>query len=264
VTVGGNGAPVITVAAPMSLWPPNHKYETITISQCVVSAQDGCGSSIPVSNVGIIKMTSDEPDDAPGGGDGNTINDIVIASDCKSVQLRSERQGSGNGRVYTIHLSVNDGNGNTSTATYLVTVPKSQNGNPAVDDGPAYTVNGSCGSASAKISDASSIESSYEVALPESYALGQNYPNPFNPSTTVSFALPEAGSVTLKVYSETGQLVATLAEAEMNVGRYAISWDGRNQTGATVASGVYFYRLVARKASGEAAFTETKRMVFVQ
>ncbi|MGH7596736.1 MAG: FlgD immunoglobulin-like domain containing protein [bacterium] len=264
VTVGGNGAPVITVVAPMSIWSPNHKYETITISQCVVSVQDGCGGSIPASSVVITKATSDEPDDAPGGGDGNTVNDIVIAGDCKSAQLRSERQGSGNGRVYTIHLSVKDGNGNIGTATCLVTVPKSQNGNPAIDDGPAYTVNGSCGSSSAKIAGASSIESSYEVALPESYALEQNYPNPFNPATTISFALPEAGRVTLKVYSETGQLVRALVDGEMNVGRYEISWDGRNQYGHAVAAGVYFYQLVVKRQSGETAFIQTRRMAFVK
>jgi len=264
VTVGSNDAPVITVAAPTSLWPPNHKYETITVYQCVVSVEDGCGSSIPVSNVIVTKVTSDEPEDANGGGDGNTVNDIVIASDCKSVQLRSERQGSGNGRVYTIHLSVDDGNGNVGTATCLVTVPKSQNGNPAIDDGPAYTVIGDCSSSLAKIADASSIESSNEVVLPESYALEQNYPNPFNPSTTIKFALPEAGSVTLKVYSETGQLVRALAEGEMNMGRHAINWDGRNQLGAPAASGIYLYRLVVQGSNGEVIFTKTKRMTLVK
>ena len=60
----------------------------------------------------ITSVSSDEPDNA--GGDGNTINDIVIAGDCKSVQLRKERMGSGNGRVYTITLTVTDSGGNTS------------------------------------------------------------------------------------------------------------------------------------------------------
>ena len=87
-------------------------------------------------------MTSDEANNS--GGDGNTTNDIVIAPDCKSVQLRSERSGNGNGRVYTITFKVTDASGNVATATAKVTVPHSQNGSAAVDDGPNYTVLSGC------------------------------------------------------------------------------------------------------------------------
>jgi len=198
-------SPVITTVAPMSLWPPNHKYQTITAAERVVSVS-GCADLL-VDDVVITQVTSDEPEDVLGGGDGNTVNDIVIDSGCKSVQLRRERQGSGNGRVYTIHLSVDAGDGNTGAATCLVTVPKSQNGNPAVDDGPAYTETGSYESVSKIIGFE---EASTEATLPEGYALSQNYPNPFNPSTTIKFAMPEAGRVTLRIYSLTGQLVREL------------------------------------------------------
>ena len=254
ITVGDNQPPIITVAAPRNLWPPNHQYVTIAMSQCVVSVQDGCRGSIPASNVGITKVTSDEPKDVNGGGDGNTVNDIVIASDCKSVQLRSERQGSGNGRVYTIHLSVQDGNGNTGTATCLVTVPKSQNGNPAIDDGPAYTVNGTCGGASAKISEGSSVESSYEVALPESYALQQNYPNPFNPETEIRFQLPEAGHVMVKIFDVLGSEVRTLVNEKRAAGYHLVRWDGKDEAGNFVASGVYLYQFRA------GSFSQVRKM----
>ena len=69
---------------------------------------------------------------------------IVIAADCKSVQLRAERDGNGNGRVYTITLQVTDASGNVSTATAKVTVPHSETGAAAVDDGPQYTVLSNC------------------------------------------------------------------------------------------------------------------------
>jgi hypothetical protein len=92
--------------------------------------------------VKIAKVTSDEANDS--SGDGNTTNDILIAPDCKSVQLRSERMGNGNGRVYTITFKVTDASGNVSTATAKVTVPHSQNGSAAVDDGPHYTVLSGC------------------------------------------------------------------------------------------------------------------------
>ena len=87
-------------------------------------------------------MTSDEPENA--AGDGNTTEDIVIAADCKSVKLRSERRGNGNGRVYTITFEVTDSSGNVGTATATVTVPRSQDGAAAVDDGPQHTVLGGC------------------------------------------------------------------------------------------------------------------------
>jgi hypothetical protein len=73
-----------------------------------------------------------------------SINDILIATDCKSVQLRSERMGNGNGRVYTITFKVTDSSGNVSTATAKVTVPHSQNGAGAVDDGAQNTILSGC------------------------------------------------------------------------------------------------------------------------
>jgi len=143
VTVKDVEPPVITTnGQTITLWPPNHKYETFTVSDFVTSASDLCDPSISLSSVKIAMVTSDEANNS--GGDGNTNNDIVIAADCKSVQLRSERSGNGNGRVYTITFKATDASGNVGTATAKVTVPKSQNGTPAIDDGPHYTVVGSC------------------------------------------------------------------------------------------------------------------------
>jgi hypothetical protein len=143
VTVKDVVAPVInTNGETIKLWPPNHKYETLKVSDLVTSASDLCDPSVSLSSVRIAMVTSDEANNS--GGDGNTTNDIVIAADCKSVQLRSERSGNGNGRVYTIAFKVTDASGNVGTATARVTVPKSQNGAPAIDDGPHYTVLSGC------------------------------------------------------------------------------------------------------------------------
>lgn len=142
VTVVDQTSPTITLTgAQIAFWSPNHQYETISVAQLVASAFDNCGGNL-TGNVVIAQVSSDEPDD--GLGDGSTINDIVIAPDCKSVQLRAERQGGGNGRVYTITFKVSDAEGNTTTATAKVTVPKSQGNNAAIDDGPVYTKTGSC------------------------------------------------------------------------------------------------------------------------
>jgi tripartite motif-containing protein 71 len=135
--------PVITLNgnAP-ALWPPNHKYQTFSVTDFVIAATDSCNTSLGVANVVISQVTSDELENS--GGDGNTLNDIVIAADCKSVQLRAERDGGGDGRVYKITFKVTDSSGNVGTATAIVVVPKSQSSGPAIDSGPHYTVNGTC------------------------------------------------------------------------------------------------------------------------
>jgi hypothetical protein len=239
-------SPVITPAEPKSLWPPNHKYQTITVAQCVVSVT-GC-AGLSVDDVVITQVTSDEPENTPGNDDGNTTKDMKIANNCKSVQLRRERQNSGNGRVYTIHLSIDDGNGNTGAATCLVTVPKCQSGNPAVDDGPAYTVNGSCSGLSKMTG---SEEASSEATLPEAYALEQNYPNPFNPSTVIGFQLPVASEVSLSIYNMSGQLVKQVASGMYASGRHQIVWDATDERGGRVASGVYLYVIKAGSFSAQ-------------
>lgn len=141
VTVKDITPPVINLTGnTITLWPPNHKYTTINLTDLVASASDLCDPGVNLNSVVIASVSSDEPNN--GDGDGNTTNDIVIAPNCKSVQLVAERMGGGNGRVYTITFKVTDSSGNSTTATAKVRVPKSQNGNPAIDDGPHYTVNG--------------------------------------------------------------------------------------------------------------------------
>jgi hypothetical protein len=143
VTVKDTQAPTITLSGQaITLWPPNHKYVTINVTDLVTGVTDNCDHSVGVGSVNISMVTSDEPDNSTG--DGNTTHDIVIAADCKSVQLRAERSGNGNGRVYTITLKVTDASGNVATAAFKVTVPHSQNGAPAIDDGPHFTVVSNC------------------------------------------------------------------------------------------------------------------------
>lgn len=94
--------------------------------------------------------------------------------------------------------------------------------------------------------------------LPEEFALEQNYPNPFNPSTTIRFALPAAGQVSLKIYNARGQLVRTLVSGNYESGVHEIRWDARNDLGETVSSGMYFYRMQAGN------FVESRKMVLLR
>jgi hypothetical protein len=97
-----------------------------------------------------------------------------------------------------------------------------------------------------------------------SASLGQNYPNPFNPSTTIEYRLPEAGPgggktrVSLVVYDVRGARVRVLVGGEQGAGKHVVEWDGRNDAGEAVGSGVYFYRLEA------AQFVDTRKLVLLK
>lgn len=244
VTVEDVTPPVITLASgPEVLWPPDHKYRTVSVLDCVASVSDNCDTSLKPSDVVITSVTSDEPED--GDNDGNTLNDIVIARDCGSVNLRAERQGSGaDGRVYTIHLSLTDANGVVGTALCTVIVPPNQGDVTAGDDGPHYTVSSSCG-AGLVASGTHDIEPDpmQPIALPDRVVLSQSFPNPFDLGTTIRFALPRTGTVTLNVYTLTGQRVRVLADGEFGPGDHSVAWNGTDQSGRRVPSGVYLYQL---------------------
>ncbi len=81
--------------------------------------------------------------------------------------------------------------------------------------------------------------------IPEGFTLSQNYPNPFNLNTAISFSLPAPSEVNLTVYNIMGQKVKTLAQGWFEAGSHTVTWDGTNESGSVVASGIYFYNLNA-------------------
>ena len=90
------------------------------------------------------------------------------------------------------------------------------------------------------------------------YALEQNYPNPFNPSTTISFALPQAGEVRLAIYNLSGQVVKQLVAGEMNADQHSLTWDATDARGERVASGVYLYVIKTGSFSSQRKFVLMK------
>ena len=82
-----------------------------------------------------------------------------------------------------------------------------------------------------------------EIRAPRMYHLAQNHPNPFNPETTISYDIVKTGTVRLSIYALTGQLVRTLVDGERPAGSYFVTWDGTDDTGQGVASGVYLCRM---------------------
>lgn len=99
--------------------------------------------------------------------------------------------------------------------------------------------------------------------IPERYELSQNYPNPFNPTTVIRYGLPMEARVTLRVYNVLGQEVKTLVNESQKAGYYTMAWDGRNNDGGHIASGVYFFRINASPARGN-TFTQVKKMVMIK
>jgi hypothetical protein len=94
--------------------------------------------------------------------------------------------------------------------------------------------------------------------VPDKIKLGQNYPNPFNLSTTITYALPEAAAVHVLVYNLAGCLMRSLVDEAIQEGTYQVVWNGENNHGIKVASGVYLYRLKA----GD--FADSKRMMLIK
>lgn len=140
ITAVDTTAPTVSVTAtPSSLWPPNHKYKTITLA---VSVNDACDDDPSVE----VWIVSDEPDNATGNGDGNTTGDIRVtladgtvlessngspsvhfdSDDLDELELRAERAGGGDGRTYTIKVKATDASGNMSMETVTVTVAQNQ------------------------------------------------------------------------------------------------------------------------------------------
>ncbi|MDP2401275.1 MAG: carboxypeptidase regulatory-like domain-containing protein, partial [Actinomycetota bacterium] len=89
-------------------------------------------------------------------------------------------------------------------------------------------------------------------------ALNGNFPNPFNPETTISYAVKDPAAVRIEIYNVKGQLVRSLVNGEHNSGRYNVVFNGKDNAGNNIASGVYFYRMTTDK------YSATKKMILMQ
>jgi hypothetical protein len=97
-----------------------------------------------------------------------------------------------------------------------------------------------------------------EWSIPPDFRLKQNYPNPFNPTTTIEYSLPERGHVKIEIFNLLGQKVRTLIDEPKTAGNYEVIWDGKDDNGSEVASGVYLCKLQVRDKS------QTKKMLLIK
>jgi hypothetical protein len=94
--------------------------------------------------------------------------------------------------------------------------------------------------------------------VPQATRLEQNYPNPFNPTTSIKFSLKKSSDVALKIYNSAGQLVKTLVDGKKEADYYDVQWNGVDEVGKPVSSGIYFYRLETDD------FSQTKSMILLK
>lgn len=361
------------------LWPPNHKLVDISAD---VHVEDVCDPN-PVWY--LVSIESNEPDN--GKGDGNTNNDIQgagIGEADDEFQLRSERQGGGDGRKYTIVYVAEDASGNVTEVTVCVWVPHDKSGTAhasvgfapgggTIDDSYdrfaliisswpdkyAMDINGNLlliqkgfdataidptrvyvGNTKGVVRPDEVVEidvdgdgmkdlglyyptaavldlqskltgeekneaklksdashgpigihyqggdgTNYRVNdlfgmgepipllpalppigfsgddapdVPKETEISSIYPNPFNPTTTVAFTLKESSAVVLRIYNARGALVRTLKNETLPSGRHQVQWNGRDEHGRQVATGVYFAQLTAGQ------LRSTKKLVMIK
>lgn len=164
--------------------------------------------NVPGATAVLTSITSNQ--DASGDILGATVNIL-------DTEFQFRAKNVGGPRTYTALYTAQDVAGNFSTASATVTVPTHR---PKDFD-------------------------SGELIVPTTVTLEQNYPNPFNPSTLISFGSPIEQHVELRVFNAMGMLVRTLVDEIVPAGTYTVEWDGRNDTGQQLSSGVYLYMIRA-------------------
>ncbi|UCE06207.1 MAG: T9SS type A sorting domain-containing protein, partial [bacterium] len=142
----------------------------------------------------------------------------------------------GTWKQHTVSLSNYCGSGNTDVRIRFRMVSDANQGPPVpgwfIDD--VQIIEGL---------DVTPVAEDRKLIIPNRFALYQNYPNPFNPTTTIRFDLPVTGKVSIKIFNIKGELVRTLIEDQMNAGSHAIQWNSKDDSGQSLSSGVYFYKL---------------------
>ena len=104
----------------------------------------------------------------------------------------------------------------------------------------------------------SAVDDNSETGLPDGFSLKQNYPNPFNPETQISYQLPTGGYISLTIHDLLGREIKTLVSEDQPSGNYTVSWNGRDESGNIVPSGIYLYSLKAGN------FVESKKMILMK
>ncbi|MCH7877820.1 MAG: T9SS type A sorting domain-containing protein [candidate division Zixibacteria bacterium] len=173
-----------------------------------------------------------------------------ISSNTELGAVLIEIEGEAEASLLQEHMSMGISvlHGNTRIIVYDIGLGKLNPGAIILTDGEIVSVKAVDYNGSRMVVEfdfATDVTDDENALLPDEFQLQQNYPNPFNPTTTIEFALPERGAVELIIYNTLGQRVRSLASGMYGAGKYSVSWDGTDNYGRQVTSGVYYYRLRA-------------------
>jgi len=192
-----------------SLWPADHKMATVEILG--VTDEDGDVVTVTIDNI-----TQDEPVD--GTGDGDTCPDGIAGG---TAQLRAERSGNGNGRVYVLHFTADDGHGGLCSGSVSVCVPRDQGAATCENDGQNYVSLGPC--SSGKAPDRAPTGPGVKTLASAGIV------------TTLEYSLAADGEMQLAVYDLMGRRVAVVESGSRSAGTHRATWN----TGG-LPSGMYF------------------------
>lgn len=137
--------------------------------------------------------------------------------------------------------------------------PESQS---TLDAQMIYYNQGSNGNSS--YSNPNKLNNTSEIELPQEYDLFGNYPNPFNPNTNISYALPFESEVEIKIFDIMGREIKTFDVNGVSAGYHSILWDGLNNNGNQVSSGIYIYVFKARSLETTDFFTKSAKMIMLK
>ena len=170
----------------------------------------------------------------------------------------------GNSLVYSTYLGGTDyetvdGIAVDASGSAYVTGETGSPDFPTTPDAYDTSYNGSVDAFVAKIADnGTSVDEIKSPTIPDGFRLSQNYPNPFNPQTQFELSLPHASHVKVEIFNVLGQQVTTLVDKRLPAGSYRITWDGKDDVGQEVSSGVYLYRLTADE------FVHSRKMLLLK
>lgn len=235
-----------------------------------VFSRDGSNSQIRVTRIQPLPPHNRETAVDLAGLPGDRANGCTITSSWNSTLvvfaaiLRNAQAGC---RMGIYEMSFNSSWITLSPSTAVVPGGQSQpvtvTLNPAILRSDTYQVNAQFSSTvydttlvlpiTFVVHHTTSVVSPRVTSLPKEFALHQNFPNPFNPTTQISFDLPKAAHVQLRIYNSLGQLVTTLLDETRQAGAYTLTWDARN-----VSTGLYLYQIRA------GSFVQTKKMLLMK
>ena len=209
------------------LWPANHHYNTVTRSDVgrIHIGELRYGSCRRATSV-ITKCTSDEPEDANGDGDGNADTDMLIASNCKSVDLRAKR-GGGGGSVYRIWLRLTDACGNATSTSYKAAATTAR-----------LSKEQPCTPSTATAMHSESVQAERQARSRQDWLSSRTSRDPFTRSTSITYTLAASGNARISLYADNGSPRGAIVDAAHDAGTRSTTFDG-----TFLAPGTYYYVL---------------------